>query len=144
MSSTTSRAGQRRIRPARARALAERATLRERRRQSKPAGLTPNARARLLASTTRRPRSIATHLIATGAPPATAGAVSNALHAVARRIGERPALKARTRRHTAPGNPRTVHTVYRYDRGQVLALANSYRPRKPEYQAAIAALVDAL
>jgi hypothetical protein len=141
---STTRTGQRGITPGRLHALTERAMIRERRRQNKTAGLTPNAQARLLASTARRPRSIATHLLATGATPAVAGAVAGALHSVARRIDVRPVRKARTRRHTAPGGPRTVHTVYRYSRDQVLTLATTYRPRKAEYRAAITALVDAL
>ena len=93
---------------------------------------------RLTASVRRRPRSLATHLIASGVDRETASGVASALRTVAKRLGVEPAVTALTRRTVAGGRAHQTHTVHRFTRPQVLALKAAYKPRKPEYRAAVA------
>lgn len=98
---------------------------------------------RLAASVRRRPRSLVTHVIASGVDRDTAAGVANGLRTVAKRLGVTPAETARTRRTIAGGRAQRTHTVNHYTRPQVLALAAAYRPRKAEYRTAAAQLLAA-
>lgn len=93
---------------------------------------------RLASSCHRRPRSLATVAIAAGVEKATATGCANGLRTVAKRLGVAPAATARTRRTVAGGRAHCTHAVGRYTLGQVARLTASYRPRKPEYVAAVA------
>ncbi|MFJ1788348.1 hypothetical protein ACIOML_29090 [Streptomyces anulatus] len=93
---------------------------------------------RLAASCRRRPRSLASHLIATGTDPVTAGGAANGLRSVAKRLGVTPARIARTRRTVNGGRSRKTRTVYRYTLAQLVLLVASYAPRKVEFKAAVA------
>ncbi|MGW4757499.1 hypothetical protein [Streptomyces chartreusis] len=92
---------------------------------------------RLAASCARRPRSLATVALAAGVDRETASGCANGLRTVAKRLGMTPAATARTRRTVAGGRARHTHTVSRYSLGQVARLTAAYRPRKPEYKAAV-------
>ncbi|MFJ2745258.1 hypothetical protein ACIO3O_37000 [Streptomyces sp. NPDC087440] len=117
------------------------ATLRTRRRAHQVA-----ARARRAPLTAARrvrtaPRSLTTHVIATGvAPSAVPGAVA-ALRTQAKKAGIQ-GRAARIRR-TFSGRARHAVTVYRYTRAQVAEIVAGYKPRKPEYKAVRAALLAA-
>ncbi|MFF7192677.1 hypothetical protein ACFZAM_03025 [Streptomyces sp. NPDC008079] len=95
---------------------------------------------RLAASVRRQPRSLATHLIASGVDRTTASGVATALRTVAKRIGIEPTEVARTRRTLAGGRSHQTRTVHHFTRGQVVQLAAAYKPRKAEYRAAAALL----
>ncbi|MFD7999920.1 hypothetical protein [Streptomyces mirabilis] len=95
---------------------------------------------RLAASCKRRPRSIATHFIAAGVNPETAGGAASGMKAAAKRIGLAPALTARTRKTVKRGRAHITRPVTRWTRGQVQRLIAAYRPRKAEYVAAVARL----
>jgi len=112
----------RRARRAARRAL--RATVRDRARQH-----------RLITGCARKPRSLASHLLAAGLDRDTAAGAANGLRAVAKRLGITPAAVGRTRRTVRGGRGR-LHTVARYTRQQVLAIAAAYRPRKTGYREA--------
>ena len=99
---------------------------------------------RLVASCKRRPRSIATHLIAAGVDADTASGAADGMRNAAKRIGLAPAKVARTRRTVRGGRARITRTVYRWTRAQLARLIPAYKPRKPEYRAALALLADAL
>ncbi|MFI9598918.1 hypothetical protein ACIHCX_03385 [Streptomyces sp. NPDC052043] len=99
---------------------------------------------RLVASCKRRPRSIATHLIAAGVDAQTASGAASGMKAAAKRIGLAPAQVARTRRTTAGGRARITRTVTRWTRNQLRRLLAAYNPRKAEYRAAVARLAAAL
>lgn len=92
---------------------------------------------RLAASVRRRPRSLTTVCLAAGVDRTTAAGTANGLRSVAKRIGLAPAETARTRRTVHGGRARRTHTVSRYTLGQVRILIRAYRPRKPEYRAAV-------
>jgi hypothetical protein len=92
---------------------------------------------RLAASCHRRPRSLATVAIAAGVDKDVATGCANGLRSVAKRCGIAPAAVARTRRTVAGGRAHRTHTVGRYTLGQVCTLLASYKPRKPEYRAAV-------
>ncbi|QLJ06695.1 hypothetical protein HZZ00_37325 (plasmid) [Streptomyces sp. NEAU-sy36] len=92
---------------------------------------------RLVSSVRRRPRSLATVAIAAGVDKATATGTANGLRSVAKRLGVTPAQTARTRRTVNGGRAHHTHNVSRYTLGQVRTLIRSYRPRKPEYVAAV-------
>ena len=92
---------------------------------------------RLVSSVRRRPRSLATVAIAAGVDKGHASGVANGLRSVAKRIGVAPAQVARTRRTVAGGRAHRSHNVSRYTLGQVRLLIRAYRPRKPEYRAAV-------
>ncbi|MFI8894876.1 hypothetical protein [Streptomyces paradoxus] len=93
---------------------------------------------RLASSCHRRPRSLATVAIAAGVDKATASGCANGLRTVAKRLGVTPAQTARTRRTVHGGRARRTNGVSRYTLGQVRILIRAYRPRKPEYVAAVA------
>ncbi|MHC3471193.1 hypothetical protein ACYF6T_21200 [Streptomyces sp. 7R007] len=97
-----------------------------------------SAATRLAASCHRRPRSLATVAIAAGVEKTTATGCANGLRTVAKRLGVTPAQTARTRRTIAGGRTHRTHTVGRYTLRQVARLTAAYRPRKPEYRAAVA------
>ncbi|MEH0627876.1 hypothetical protein [Streptomyces stelliscabiei] len=96
------------------------------------------AETRLAASCRRRPRSLATVAIAAGVDRDTAAGTANGLRSVAKRLGVTPAEQARTRRTVAGGRARQTRTVSRFTLAQVTGLVAAYRPRKPEYRAAVA------
>lgn len=104
-----------------------RATLRER-----------SAATRLAASCRRRPRSLATVAIAAGVDRDTATGTVNGLRTTAKRLGLVPAETATTRRTVAGGRARKTRTVSHYTVAQVARLVAAYKPRKPEYVAAVA------
>lgn len=95
------------------------------------------AETRLVASVRRRPRSLTTVCLAAGVDKATASGTANGLRTVAKRLDITPAQTARTRRTVAGGRAHRSHTVSRYTLGQVQVLIRAYRPRKPEYRAAV-------
>ncbi|WP_031102403.1 hypothetical protein [Streptomyces sp. NRRL S-146] len=101
------------------------------------------ARARRAAATAARrvrtgPRSLATHVIATGAPLDVVAGATDALRTQARKAGIR-GRAARIRR-TLNGRARSAVTVYRYTAEQVAQIVANYKPRKAEYKAIRAAL----
>ncbi|MEU0783254.1 hypothetical protein ABZ341_16985 [Streptomyces sp. NPDC006173] len=98
---------------------------------------------RLTASCRRRPRSLATVAIAAGVTKDAAAGVANGLRSVAKRLGLAPAATARTRRTVAGGRAHQTRTVSRWTLAQVARLVAAYRPRKPEFVAAVA-LIAAL
>ncbi|MFG2141908.1 hypothetical protein [Streptomyces sp. NPDC048650] len=104
------------------------------------------ARARRVATTAARrvrtgPRSLTTHVIATGAPLDVVSGATDALRIQARKAGIR-GRAARIRR-TLNGHARRVVTVYRYTAEQVAQIVANYKPRKAEYKVIRAALVAA-
>lgn len=96
------------------------------------------AETRLTASCRRRPRSLATVALAAGVEKTAATGVANGLRSVAKRLAVTPAEQARTRRTVAGGRARQTRTVSRFTLAQVTGLVAAYRPRKPEYRAAVA------
>lgn len=92
---------------------------------------------RLTASCRRRPRSLATVSLAAGVAKDTAAGVANGLRAVVKRLGLTPAATARPRRTVAGGRARRTHAVTRWTLAQVARLVVAYRPRKPEFKAAV-------
>ncbi|WP_234376943.1 hypothetical protein [Streptomyces sp. TP-A0356] len=76
--------------------------------------------------------------IAAGVDRDTATGCANGLRSVAKRLGVPPALTVRTRRTACGGRARQTHTVYRYTLRQVAQLVAAYKPRKPEFVAAVA------
>ncbi|MEV7177879.1 hypothetical protein [Kitasatospora sp. NPDC093679] len=88
----------------------------------------------LAASTKRRPRSLATYALATGADRETAGGVADALRSVAKRLKVEPEVREVTRRTLAGGRAPEMRPVSRYSRAQVRQIAEAYRPRKAEYK----------
>lgn len=92
---------------------------------------------RLVSSVRRRPRSLTTMAIAAGVTKTDAPGVANGLRSVAKRIDLRPAEIARTRRTVTGGRAHRTHNVSRYTLSQVRTLIRSYKPRKPEYRAAV-------
>ena len=97
-----------------------------------------SASTRLAASCRRRPRSLATVAIAAGVTKDVVPAVTNGLRSAAKRCDITPAQTARTRRTVAGGRADRTRSVGRYSLGQVARLVGSYKPRKPEYVAAVA------
>lgn len=92
---------------------------------------------RLVSSVRRRPRSLTTVAIAAGVDKATASGTANGLRSVAKRLGVAPAQTARTRRTVHGGRAHQTHNVSRFTLGQVQVLIRAYKPRKPEYRAAL-------
>jgi hypothetical protein len=88
----------------------------------------------------RRPHSLTTHLIAAGVDRETAAGAASGMRSAARRIGITPAVTGRTHRTVHGGRSRATHTVYRFTAAQVATIAAAYRPRKPEYKAALMAV----
>ncbi|WP_180989937.1 hypothetical protein [Streptomyces cahuitamycinicus] len=107
-----------------------------------------SAERRTIAKAARRvrtgPRSLATHIIATGADAATVKGVAKALQGVAKtaRTNGLKGKRARIRR-SFNGARNVVKTVYRYTREQIAQIAAAYKPRKAEYKAVRAALIAA-
>ncbi|MEU1313334.1 hypothetical protein ABZ419_31185 [Streptomyces cinnamoneus] len=104
------------------------------------------SRARRAAVTAARrvrtgPRSLATHIIATGASLDVVAGAADALRTQARKAGIR-GRAARIRR-TLNGRARCVVTVYRYTVEQVAQIVANYKPRKAEYKAIRAVLAAA-
>ncbi|MCX4858972.1 hypothetical protein [Streptomyces canus] len=97
-----------------------------------------SASTRLTASCRRRPRSLATVAIAAGVDRDTATGTANGLRAVAKRLSVTPTETARTRRTVAGGRARKTRTVGHYTVAQVARLVAAYKPRKPEFVAAVA------
>ncbi|MFD7334871.1 hypothetical protein ACFV98_02560 [Streptomyces violascens] len=87
------------------------------------------------------PRSLATHVIATGAARTVVSGAVAALRTQARKAGIR-GTAARIRR-TLNGRARRAVTVYRYTAEQVAQIVAHYKPRKAEYQAIRAMLAAA-
>ncbi|WP_371605014.1 hypothetical protein OG345_42105 (plasmid) [Streptomyces sp. NBC_01220] len=120
------------------------AVLRDRTRTNRAA----TAARRSIATAARRvrtgSRSLATHVIATGADAATVKGVVKALQTAAKaaRANGLKGKRARIRR-SFTGAGHTVKTVYRYTREQVAQIAAQYKPRKAEYKAVRAALLAA-
>lgn len=115
-------------------------TTRERRAHRRTLRARLRARAaetRLVASVQRRPRSLATVAIAAGVDRETAAGTANGLRSVAKRLDLRPAEVSRTRRTVHGGRAHHTHTVSHFTLGQVRILIRAYRPRKPEYVAAV-------
>ncbi|WP_086560126.1 hypothetical protein [Streptomyces africanus] len=115
-------------------------TTRERRAHRRTLRATLRRRAaetRLVSSVRRRPRSLATVAIAAGVDRDTARGTANGLRSVAKRLGVAPAQTARTRRTVTGGRAHRSHGVSRFTLGQVRILIRAYRPRKPEYKAAV-------
>jgi hypothetical protein len=127
-----------------------RAMLRTRRRDNRPP-LTERRRIALLATTTRRPRSLGTYLLAAGVPVDDIPAVAGGLRDAARRMGVSPALRTPVARQIAAQPFRVPSRMTgRYTRNQVRAMINGqdgirgYRPRIAQYQAAVSQLSSAL
>ncbi|MGW3628032.1 hypothetical protein [Streptomyces sp. NPDC000880] len=87
------------------------------------------------------PRSLTTHVIATGTDRDNVSGAVAALRTQAKKAGIR-GRAARIRR-TFDGHARRVRTVYRYTAAQVAEIVANYKPRKPEYKAIRAALAAA-
>ncbi|MCX4976506.1 MULTISPECIES: hypothetical protein [unclassified Streptomyces] len=104
-----------------------------------------SAERRSIAQAARRvrtgPRSLVTHVLATGADRATVEGAADALRTVAKKKGVK-GRRARIRR-TFSGTKRHTITAYRYTRAQVAEIARQYKPRKPEYKAVRAVLLAA-
>ena len=98
------------------------------------------AQHRLVASVRRRPRSLTTVCLAAGVDREAASGTANGLRSVAKRLALTPATTARTRRTVHGGRHHQTHTVTRWTLGQVQVLIRAYKPRKPEYKAAVARL----
>lgn len=98
------------------------------------------AETRLVSSVRRRPRSLTTVCLAAGVDRQAASGTANGLRTVAKRLGLTPAQTARTRRTVHGGRAHQTRTVTRWTLGQVQTLIRAYRPRKPEYKAAVARL----
>ncbi|MFK0294292.1 hypothetical protein ACIQU6_27995 [Streptomyces sp. NPDC090442] len=101
------------------------------------------SRARRAAATAARrvrtgPRSLATHIIATGAPAHVIAGAADALRTQARKAGIRG--RATRIRRTLGGHTRRAMTGYRYTTEQVALIVANYKPRKAEYKAIRAAL----
>ncbi|MFH9938521.1 hypothetical protein ACH4OT_04260 [Streptomyces murinus] len=93
---------------------------------------------RLAASCRRRPRSLATVAVASGVAKDIVTGVANGLRSVAKRLGFIPAEQARTKRTVAGGRGHRTRSVAHWTLGQVRALIAAYKPRKPEFVAAVA------
>jgi hypothetical protein len=119
-----------------------RTVLRDRVRANRAASRTRRETAQAARRVRTGPRSLTTHVIATGAAPETVKGIVKALQGVAKtaRTNGLKGKRARIRRSFA-GAKRMVKTVYRYTREQVAQIAEQYKPRKAEYKAIRAALV---
>ncbi|MFF9901311.1 hypothetical protein [Streptomyces longispororuber] len=118
-----------------------RRVLRARIRTNRAAATERRAAARAARRVRTGPRSLATHVIATGAAPATVKGVTAALRTAAKKAGIK-GRRARIRR-TIGGALNHAVTAYRYTREQVALIAEQYKPRKAEYKAVRAALIAA-
>lgn len=118
-----------------------RRVLRDRTRANRAAAAERRAIARAARRVRTAPRSLTTHVIATGADAATVKGVTTALRSAAKKAGVK-GRRARIRR-SFNGARNVVKTVYRYTREQVREIAAAYKPRKAEYKAVRAALLAA-
>ncbi|MGW2496191.1 hypothetical protein ACWCV2_17035 [Streptomyces pseudogriseolus] len=118
-----------------------RRVLRDRVRANRAAAAERRAVARAARRVRTGPRSLVTHVIATGADAATGKGVVAALRTAAKKAGVK-GRRARIRR-SFNGARNVVKTVYRYTRDQVAEIAAAYKPRKAEYKAVRAALLAA-
>ncbi|NML55098.1 hypothetical protein HHL19_35785 [Streptomyces sp. R302] len=86
-------------------------------------------------------RSLTTHVLAVGLPSEDAKSMVDTL----RKHAKKNAIKGRRARsrRTSDGFLRKATTVYRYTREQVAAIVATYKPRKPAFKAARAALAAA-
>lgn len=87
-----------------------------------------------------RGRALATHALAAGVDVETAEGVANGLRSVAKRIGVEP-VKVVRRHRTVRGTASRTRRTYHYTTAQVSVLLRSYKPRKPEYKAAVVLMV---
>ncbi|MFE6185548.1 hypothetical protein ACFQ6U_14085 [Streptomyces sp. NPDC056465] len=121
------------------------AVLRDRTRTNRAAASARRAIATAARHVRTGPRSLATHILATGTAPdaATIKAVSAGLRNAAKKIG----IKVKGHRvrvsRSLTGPTTLAKTVYRYTREQVAQLAAAYKPRKAECKALRAALLAA-
>ncbi|MGA5127790.1 hypothetical protein ACPCAG_31370 [Streptomyces pseudogriseolus] len=118
-----------------------RRVLRDRVRANRAAAAERRAVARAARRVRTGPRSLVTHVIATGADATTVKGVVAALRTAAKKAGVK-GRRARIRR-SFNGARNVVKTVYRYTRDQVAEIAAAYKPRKAEYKAVRAALLAA-
>ncbi|AKN68704.1 hypothetical protein QR97_01790 [Streptomyces sp. PBH53] len=109
------------------------AVLRDRARTNRAA--TRERRAALIAAHRIRkaPRSLVTHLIATGADRETVQGAANSLRRQARKTGITG--RAVRLRRTQFGESRFPVVAKRYTRAEVAQIAADWKPRKPEYKA---------
>lgn len=117
--------------------------LRDRTRTNRAAASARRSTAQAARRIRTGPRSLATHILATGTTPdtATIKAVSAGLRNAAKKAGIKGRRARISRSLTGPRN--IVKTVYRYTRAQVAELAAAYKPRKAECVALRAALLAA-
>ncbi|MFJ7004199.1 hypothetical protein ACIQWY_29840 [Streptomyces albidoflavus] len=115
--------------------------LRDRARSNRTASAARRAALHAARRVRTGPRSLVTHVIATGADAATIKGVAAALRNVASRNGIK-GRRTRTRR-TFGGALRHAVNAWRYTRAQVAQIAAAYKPRKAEYKAVRAALLAA-
>ncbi|MFK0279475.1 hypothetical protein ACIQVL_03240 [Streptomyces sp. NPDC090499] len=118
-----------------------RTVLRDRVRANRTASAARREVARAARRVRTTARSLATHVIATGADRETVKGVVKALRTAAKNAGIK-GRRARIRR-TAQGFKRHAVTAYRYTRAQVAQIAAAYKPRKAEYKTVRAALIAA-
>ncbi|GBQ04369.1 hypothetical protein SSP531S_58630 [Streptomyces spongiicola] len=121
--------------------VAARRVLRDRVRANRAASAERRAVARAARRVRTTARSLATHIIATGADATTVKGVASALRTAAKKAGIK-GTRTRTRR-TVDGFRGRAVTAYRYTRAQVAQIAAAYKPRKAEYKAIRAALLAA-
>ncbi|MGX1907690.1 hypothetical protein ACWIID_02320 [Streptomyces phaeochromogenes] len=86
-------------------------------------------------------RSLATHVLATGANRETVKGIVKALRTAAKKAGVK-GRRARIRR-SFENVRKQIKTVFRYTREQVAQIAAKYAPRKDEYKVVRAALLAA-
>lgn len=93
-----------------------------------------------LARSLHRGRALTTHAIAAGVDADAAEGVANGLRSVAKRLGMEP-VKVVRRHRTVRGKANRTRRTYHYTTAQVSALLRAYKPRKPEYKAAVVLMV---
>lgn len=88
-----------------------------------------------------RGRALATHAIAAGVTdPETVEGVRNGLGSVARRLGIKP-VKVVRRHRTVRGKENRTKVTNHFTAAQVDVLLRAYKPRKPEYKAAVVLMI---
>ncbi|MFZ3557137.1 hypothetical protein [Streptomyces sp. BH055] len=113
--------------------------LRDRARANRAATRARRAQTQAARRIRTAPRSLTTHIIATGAPMDVVSGAAAALRTQAKKAGVK-GRAARIRR-TLNGHARRTVTVYRYTAAQVAEIVAAYKPRKTEYKAVRAALL---
>lgn len=98
------------------------------------------AAATRLTRSLHRGRALATHALAAGVDAEAAEGVANGLRSVAKRLGMEP-VKVVRRHRTVRGTASRTRRTYHYTTAQVSVLLRSYKPRKPEYKAAVVLMV---